>query len=277
MTDHVARHRAALQSFVLRARRIQAHSLAQDIDTLQKLQNPRITVHVARETGALTVTRELPDEEVVESAAARVRPLTLNDEDTYHAKVVNALLYFARKANVSASALESLRELKRQWAAVDPKGKQVGFYEMRVKAPDSTEMRISDNALAFSWIYGDVVHADSSRREEGQVFGVTERFRAAVPIVARLMALSLITLDVVARFHVDGIIPDLGDIFEEEVVASDQEEPMLTKVYVAEYDANSGAPVVPALDEELGDQWRSFVEVFKDRLAGADVPGSERA
>lgn len=269
MTDPTERHLNSLKSFILRARRIRAHSLAQDTKLLTELQNPKMTVHYVAETGEMKVTMAVPPEEQIESAAARVRPLILNDEDTYHAKVMNALLYFAQQAGVSKNGLESLRELKRQWGAVNPKGKSLGFYEVRVQKPGEAETRISDNALAFSWIYGDVVHADSTRREEGQAFGVDERFRAAIPVVVRLMILAMVTLTLIERLKSDGILPDLGEIFEEEVVVGKSEIALKTEVYVAEYDENGEVPEPPGFDEELGDQWKPFAEAFKDRLPTA--------
>lgn len=36
------------------------------------------------------------------------------------------------------------------------------------------------------------------------------------------------------------------------------------------YHADSNVPVVPAVDDEFGDQWKSFAEVFKDHLAGEE-------
>ena len=252
----------ALKSFVLRARRIRAHSLAKDTRLLVKLHNPRFKVLLTPATGEMKVVLDLPPEEQVESAAARVRPLILNEEDTYHAKVMNALLYFERKSNLSEDEMKVLRGWKKEWAKVNPKGASSGFYEVRVQKPGEAETRISDNALAFSWIYGDVVHADSARREEGRVYGVDERFRAAVPVVVRLMTLAMVTLTITERLHTRGVLPDLGDVFSEDVVVSDHPQELVTRVYVAEYDANGNLPALPVTGEEYGDEWKPFAEVF---------------
>ncbi|MCG7415431.1 MULTISPECIES: hypothetical protein [Microbacterium] len=269
MANHEERHLKALKSFVLRARRIRAHSLAQDAKLLMELQNPKMTIHYTPETGDMRVTMKVPPEEQVESAAARVRPLILNTEDTYHAKVMNALLYFAQKAGLSATGLESIREMKRQWAKTNPKGKSLGFYEVRVQMNGEPETRISDNALAFSWIYGDVVHADTERREEGQVFGVEERYRAAVPVVVRLMMLAMVTLTITERLNADGMLPDLGDVFEEDVVVTETEIAVKTQVFVAEYGEDGKIPEPPEMDQELGEGWVPFAEAFKDQFPTA--------
>lgn len=274
MADHEERHLNALKSFVLRARRIRAHSLAQDAKLLMELQNPKMTIHFTPETGDMRVTTKVPPEEQVESAAARVRPLILNTEDTYHAKVMNALLYFAQKAGLSATALESIREMKRQWAKTNPKGKSLGFYEVRVQKNGEPETRISDNALAFSWIYGDVVHADTERREEGKAFGVEERYRAAVPVVVRLMMLAMVTLTITERLNADGMLPDLGGVFDEDVVVTETEIEIAvkTQVFVAEYDEDGKIPEPPDMDQEFGEGWVPFAEAFKDQFPAPVKP-----
>lgn len=272
MVDHELMHLNTLKSFVLRARRIRAHSLAQDTKLLMELQNPKMTIRYIPETGDMRVTMKVPPEEQVESAAARVRPLILSTEDTYHAKVMNALLYFARKSGLSDVGIESLREMKRQWAKTKPKGKSLGFYEVRVQKNGEPEMRISDNALAFSWIYGDVVHADTERREEGQVFGVEERYRAAVPVVVRLMMLAVVTLTLVERLKEDGILPDLGDVFDEGVVVTETEIALKTQVFVAEYDEEGKMPEPPAMDEEFGEEWVPFEQAFNEQFSAKATP-----
>lgn len=260
--DQGQQHLRSLKSFVLRARRIRAHSLAKDARLLVKLQNPQFKVLFTPETGEMKVVLDLPPEEQVESAAARVRPLILNDEDTFHAKVMNSLLYFGRKSDLPEEDMKVLREWKKEWAKVNPKGKTLGFYEVRVQVPGEAETRISDNALAFSWIYGDVVHADSARREEGRVYGVEERFRAAVPVVVRLMTLAMATLTITERLNARGVLPDLGGVFDEDVVVSEEAHEVETRVYVAEYDENGNIPAPPAMDEEFGEGWKPFAEVF---------------
>jgi hypothetical protein len=66
-----------------------------------------MTIQLNPETSETTLTWNLPPEEQVESAAARVRPHILNDEDTYHAKVMNAISYFANKAKLPEVNTES--------------------------------------------------------------------------------------------------------------------------------------------------------------------------
>lgn len=277
MTDHEERYLSTLRAFVLRARRIRAHSLSKDAAPLQKFLNPTMTIQLNPETGETTLTWNLPPEEQVESAAARVRPLILNDEDTYHAKVMNAISYFANKAKLPEVNIESIRVLKQQWAKVNPKAESNGYYEVRVQMNDDPETQIGDNALAFSWIYGDVVHADPERRAQGQIFGVDERYRAAVPVVVRLLMLAMTTLTFIETLHANGTIPDLGNVFDEDVVYDEAKSAVKTHVYVAEYGDDGSLPEAPAMGEEFGEGWKSFQEVFGAHAPSQVAEGGEPA
>jgi len=75
--------RASLIAFILRARRVEEHSLARDRAALDLLARMQFKVQVTPSRGTATWIQEFPPEEQVESAAARVRPLILNDDPTH--------------------------------------------------------------------------------------------------------------------------------------------------------------------------------------------------
>jgi hypothetical protein len=77
-----------VERFVLRARRVMAHSLVRDHSkVLNELASGTIQVHVQvnKATGEAThrFTMELPPEEAFESFAARLRPFTMRKEPVY--------------------------------------------------------------------------------------------------------------------------------------------------------------------------------------------------
>lgn len=259
-----ARHVLALQAFVLRARRVPGHSLAADMKELIRLQNPTFRILYIPSTGEQRITIPIPNEEQIKSAAARLRPLLLEREVAYHGKVMAALLYFARQGSAPEEIVSMLRELKRRWSAIKPNGKNLLFYEVHQKQGDEAATRISDNELAFAWIYGDVVHADAERRAATERYGVLERFRAAVPVIALFMLHTIFTLSLVERLVKAGALPDLGDVFEQDVVVTEAELPVETRVYVADYNEGDGAPASPSIDEPLGDEWKPFPEAFDE-------------
>lgn len=255
------RHERALIAFVLRARRVQGHSLARNFGALRKLQNPSFTVTVNSKTRATTVHSEYPPEEQVESAAARIRPLLLNEEDAHCIKTMNALLYFARETGAADNTIVRLKELREHWKVVASQKVSRSAYEVRVKQGQTPEEALSDHDLAYAWIYGDVVHADTERRQGTHSFGVEERFHAAVPLVARIMVLTIWTLRTLESWHGLRLLPFLHDAFAEDVVVTRQVVVREGPVFVAEY-VDGELPVMPALGEEAGSGWTEFADKF---------------
>jgi hypothetical protein len=84
--------------------------MAADRAALRRLEQMTFTVQVDAATGAATLIQEFPAEEQVESAAARVRPLILNDDPTFHAKFFNAAGYFLHRAGASDELVLQLTE-----------------------------------------------------------------------------------------------------------------------------------------------------------------------
>jgi hypothetical protein len=69
---------AIVEGFVLRARRVVAHSLCTDDGELANLADG--DWYAIRKNGEESLQRLLPNEEVLESLAARVRPLILKKD-----------------------------------------------------------------------------------------------------------------------------------------------------------------------------------------------------
>lgn len=55
--------------------------------------------------------------------------------------------------------------------------------------------------FGLAWIYGDVVQHDRNRRNESHIFGLRERFIAAVPLVAFTMLQTIMLLDTIQKLH----------------------------------------------------------------------------
>jgi hypothetical protein len=85
-----------VERFVLRARRVMAHSLVREqMELLNDLGSGtlKVTVLVDKKTGESTTRGriELPSEEAFESFAARLRPFTMRKEPVYWEVVLDAL------------------------------------------------------------------------------------------------------------------------------------------------------------------------------------------
>lgn len=256
-----ARYEKQLSAFVLRARRVKEHSLARDRGELARMQNPQYKITGRTDSHLVTIRTEYPPEEQVESAAARIRPLLLEGDDTHYAKAMNALLYFAYDAGAGPEVIAQLRDLRKEWITVASEKTKGLTYEVRLKQGDAPEEALSDRGLAFAWIYGDVVHADADRRDGAHVFGVEERFHAAVPLIAKLMVLAIRTLEKIEFVHGRRGLAFLHDAFAEDVVVTRQIVEREAEAWVAPYDEEGLPPVTP-VGEEMGDGWTRFGDEF---------------
>ncbi|WP_281904563.1 hypothetical protein [Phytohabitans aurantiacus] len=255
--------RASLAAFILRARRVEEHSLARDRAALHRLARMEFRVQVTPSTGKATWIQEFPPEEQVESAAARVRPLILNDDPTHYGKALKALSYLLHASGAPEPVMKDLRGLKAEWAAIQPKGQAVRGYYMQVSNTDSGEFeQLTDNVLGFAWIYGDVVHADAERLAQTRKFGVKERFRAAVPLVAHIMMLTIGTLNFIRYTQQHGMVSGLDAAFDAEVVVTETTFRAEGQVFLSEPDSSGQPMTVPPIDQNLGDDWKPIHEVL---------------
>jgi hypothetical protein len=262
------RHQRSLTAFVLRARRVEEHSLARDARRLLQVAKVTFDVDYDVDAGSAVLVQDLPDEEQVESAAARVRPLLLREEDVLHGKVFSALGYFLR-GHGNPRLRQEFEGLRGEWRRFDPRGRDLSAYSVGVAPVDPVTQgpgqatRLSDNVLAFAWIYGDVVHADAARLEETDIVGVRERYRAAAPLVCRLMISTVGTLNFVRALTSVGVLPIPQEVFEAAVVVDDPVFRERAEVYVA---ATDSPDVPPVPGGPLGPEWR--------RLGPAEQAGS---
>jgi len=257
------RHEQRLIAFVLRARRVRAHSLARDLAALHNLQHPQYKITGRTDSDMVTLRTEYPPEEQVESAAARIRPLLLEDDDTHFSKAIAALKYFARDGGAPDEIVDGLKAFSKTWMATASEKSARLTYEVRIKHGEAPEESMNDRRLAFAWIYGDVVHADAKRRDGAGVFGVEERFHGAVPLVAQIMVLTIDTLKMIERLHGTKVLPFLHDAFAEDVVVTRQVVEQAARVWVAGYGEGDVPPTFPAAAAaEPGEGWSRFGDQF---------------
>lgn len=248
---------ACLSSFVLRARRVEAHSLAADKDALRALAHGTTTVQTTPSTGQSYVVEKLPPEEQVESAAARVRPILLRSEPIHHAKVTKHLGYLLRSAQ-DERVRPALEGLKASWNRIRPDGKeQLLAYSMQVSKLDGsvTMDATSDIAMAYAWIYGDVIHADDARIAAVESAGLRRRYSAAVLIVSHTMLLTIATLNFIRTVVDDGLIELPRAVLDQRVVVEAVESRVPVAIFTAEIDDDRPFPRV----DELGPEWQPFL------------------
>ncbi|GGV91772.1 hypothetical protein GCM10010228_82920 [Streptomyces massasporeus] len=208
------KHQRWLEAFVVRARRVEEHSLASDWDALVELTRMKINARV--HNGEVRIRYELPPEEVVESAAARLRPILLEQEDCFHMKALSALGYICRAAPQDAGWIRAARAEWRTRVSPSTRGES-GYWIMVSNTATGKQCDLDAHGLAMAWIYGDVVHHDPERRREGDAFGLRDRFRAAVPLVAWVMVGTIELLNYIRVLNEGGLLQLRQEVFGEQV------------------------------------------------------------
>ncbi|TIH37373.1 hypothetical protein [Subtercola vilae] len=243
------RHIATLSAFVLRARRVEAHSLAVDKALLQKLWRMEVTYQFVAAENQGYLIQVLPPEEQVESAAARVRPLILQEDSVHYIKVLNALGYFAKDSG-DEKLRNALAAIRSDWNRIQPKGKNILGASTQIEDADGNKSEfLSDTELAFAYIYGDIVHNDVDRLAATKMHGVKERFKAAAPIVGFIMVLTIATLNVTRNMRTTGLLELPEELFTEDVVVSETVFRNKARAW--------SAPVGTPLHEEFGGERES--------------------
>lgn len=249
-----------VSQFVLRARRVAAHSLARSRDSLAELAVLKISGHLTLD-GTFTTRHKLPDEEVFESLAARVRPFTLASEPIYFVKLFESLhrLLETSSASTGDEISNRLVKLRAEWTTIDLQGRgQLAFWIQSERRDGSDKSpQVTDIQLAASWMYADLVHSDpKGPKREGLRFTIKERYSAAVNVFSRLALLSLATHDAIMELHeADAIELDPISLETEVVVGQDElvEEGV---AYVGP--ANSPMPSMGAVLSNLAEGWERF-------------------
>lgn len=231
--DPAALHRSRLEAFVVRARRVEAHSLAADWDALVALAGAPYTV-TALGNGEAQVQQEYPSEEAVESAAARVRPLLLEGDACSYLKALAAVGYLCRELPHDTQWVKAARA---EWRTrAEPNAAREGGYRVMIgDAAAGWTAELDDLKLARAWIYGDVVHHDTDLLEEADPFGLSERFRAAVPLVAWIMVKAIELLNYVRALQDAGLLRLPAALFDREVVLTSTCWEYTVRAYMAPF------------------------------------------
>lgn len=186
-----------LERFVVRGRRIEAHSLAKDREQLLQLSRLTMTGHIGLD-GTMELRRSLPDEELFESLATRVRPVLVNSESVHFRKVLSAIetAIMTSGTDVSERFNAEFAALRADWETFDLNSKKIVRFAIQTSTIYGSEVspQVSDTQLASAWLYADLVHVDAhGHKKHGLRFPVKERYAAAVPYFAHAAVLCVTT------------------------------------------------------------------------------------
>ncbi len=235
-----------------------AHSIAQDWDELLRHANGSFDGSLDL-AGRMTLTRRLPaDEEVFESLASRVRPLTLKSEPVHYAKVFDAIERLVGDADVEDALRARLRGLRRAWEVSDIDGIQTQAYSMQSARADGTEATnmVSDTQLAAAWLYADLVHTDArGPKRQALAFPFRERYAAAVRVFSHLAALTVATMRLVESLRDSRLLTEDDSVWEEDVIVGASELVEEVRAFVAPLSSE-----MPDMRDslELTEEWKVF-------------------
>ena len=201
-----------INKFILRAKRVESHSLLKDINNLRRYAETESKIIFNKESNKAKIIIELPpDEEVFESLVSRIRPFILRSEPIFYEKIFSALEFILETEELKAS----VSELKNHWDLINTDSKEIHGYSIS----DDASHEASDLQLAGAWLYADLVHADPKENKKGGMdFSMEDRYVAAVRIFSSLALLTVETLAFIYNLEKLGIFDIPENIKTEEVV-----------------------------------------------------------
>lgn len=213
-----------LKMFVIRGRRIGAHSLmADDAESVRSLARSSFGVAVGLEIESSFTTSLPPEEEQFESLAARIRPLILASEPVHHKKVLDAVRRLLDEADgVTNQMHQGLDRLAELWVTVDPEDGELQAWSMWTQKSDSSGPRhdATDSVHALGWLYSDLVHVELRKeRAVAAEFPMSQRYLAASQVLSRVALAAVDTLAFVKALADAGILDLPESLWTKDVVA----------------------------------------------------------
>lgn len=201
-----------INKFILRAKRVESHSLLKDINNLRRYAETESKIIFNKESNKAKIIIELPpDEEVFESLVSRIRPFMLKSEPIFYENIFSALEFILETEELKTS----VSELKNHWDLINTDSKEIHGYSIS----DDASHEASDLQLAGAWLYADLVHADPKGNKKcGMDFSMEDRYVAAVRIFSSLALLTVETLAFIYNLEKLGIFDIPENIKTEEVV-----------------------------------------------------------
>jgi hypothetical protein len=236
--------RERVERFLLRARRVNEHSLVRDhLPLLNEVAagTMKLIVEVNRKTGDSKhkFRMELPPEEAFESLAARLRPFTMRKEPVYWETVLDALEKLL-SPEVLAEVMD-FDSLRKYWAEVTQGAKVAQAYYVMTERGQLTDVQLAD-----LWLNSDALHTQPIQSVTGQQLGLDDRYRAAAGVYARIGACVDYMLYLISYLQGAGLIQLDYAAFTEPVLAESTID-----VEVKAYSAEVGSTPMPTSLETL--------------------------
>lgn len=211
--------RRSIEAFVVRARRVKAHSLVQSGE-IDRLANPSFTALFESDgTTTVRLNSRPHDEELFESLAARVRPCTIGDPVNIK-RVISSLRILAN-GQFTEKQIGYLDSISTWYESHIDEGKYLRCYEQICSVDNPTRpTSATDVTLAMGWFYNDLVHASpNSKRKVALEFPYDSRYNNGVVLVSCLAKVIVSLLDFIREAYASGTIRISESAWLEQVTA----------------------------------------------------------
>lgn len=207
-----------IERFVMRARRVEAHSLVQSGDA-KRYSTPTETITIS-EAGEVGIRYNVPsDEEAIEALAGRLRPFIVKSEPIYLSNIFKAIGLCVPAESLTEGEKKCLGSAK-EWFEHRYEKKDSKTYAVQVLDKEGNPQTgyLSDALLAESWVYADVVHADPrEEKAEGLKTGYLERYKAASSYFCEFALVIIDLLNLVEELAGENLLQLSDDVWEKPV------------------------------------------------------------
>lgn len=185
LTPEVARK--SLENYVVRARRVEAHSLVKSGE-VDRLAEQTITTSIDSATNVATVRLNCrpEDEEIFESLAARIRPCITGDPVNVR-KSARSLKLLAKEA-LTVEQDNALNDIINWYDShIEERNPIFGFEEIESLNDPTKTVSAPDVTLGMGWLYTDLVHANPNSKNNVAVeFPYNSRYQNGVVLISHL-------------------------------------------------------------------------------------------
>lgn len=214
-----------IERFVIRARRVKAHSLVQS-GQVENYATLSKTITMG-EDGTTTIHDNiLADEEALESLAARLRPLIVDKESIYFKKVISAIRNCVSNAALTSDDWDQLDSTEK-WFIGRYEKKNTKIYSVQLVNPDGIPQtdHLSDARIAESWAYIDLVHADPKyEKAEALKLSYYDRYSAASTYFCEFTLKVVVLLELVKKLTEKSALQLNPKVWEEPVTFKEDEK-----------------------------------------------------
>ena len=215
--------RDILRRFVIRARRVEAHSLVQN-HAVEKYVKPSMKVDY-KEGQPPRIKHAMPDQEIFESLAARTRPCILGSEPVYLDKVFRSIEMLLGERQLAGQAKKCLDSCRKTFQNLHDKDKGTSYSIQTYNADNIPEGEpLSDLLIGEAWLYSDLVHADpKDDKAKALKLSYRDRYYAGTSFFSMLAIVIVNMLNFVTIINSQYHLGVDAEAWKEQVVASEED------------------------------------------------------